>query len=427
LQADISGAGVSEAPLAGGVPSSGAAPGGARRAAAGDAADTSSEGAGGESESEDLYEDIAPRGGSAPGGANAGAEEEEEAEAGALAVARKTVKKKSAKEGDAAAAAAPAADAPHLSDLDYLRSRVRANFSDDEAEEDAAEEDEEEEDEDDDADDDADADAEVLPDADAAAPAHTVYPTPEGDAPLSSTGRIFARNLAFTATEDELRELFCVHGDLMSVHVVTDKASGRSKGLAYVQFANAACAVEALAALDGCVFQGRLLHLLPAARLPGSEGGDAGVAGDKATAFKAEKEAQLKARGGACTHTRTHALHALVCVARTDARTCTHTTLSLRRPPRATRARGARSSCAPTPLPPRSPRATPLTKLTSWSLAAAALRCVLHWEKRKSSRTPSASWRLLAWTSRRWRRQPPRAPWLRRAARACGAARTCCC
>ncbi len=303
MQADISGAGVSEAPLEGGAPSSGAAPGGARRAAAGDAADMSSEGAGGESESEDLYEDIAPRGGSAPGGANAGAEEEEEAEAGALAVARKTLKKKSAKQGDtAAAAAAPAADAPHLSDLDYLRSRVRANFSDDEAEEEEAEEDEEEED-DDDADDGAD--AEILPDADAAAPAHTVYPTPEGDAPLSSTGRIFARNLAFTATEDELRELFCVHGDLMSVHVVTDKASGRSKGLAYVQFANAACAVEALAALDGCVFQGRLLHLLPAARLPGSEGGDA-VAGDKATAFKAEKEAQLKARLCAHAHTRAH-------------------------------------------------------------------------------------------------------------------------
>jgi multiple RNA-binding domain-containing protein 1 len=298
----------------GGVPSA-AAPGAARRAAAGDAADTSSEG-GGESESEDLYEDIgarAPRGGGAPGGANAGEEEEEEEQEDAVAVAAARTKTKGAKAKEAAAAV-PAADAPHLSDLDYLRSRVRANFSDDEEKEgaDAADEEEEEEEEDDDEDaaDGADADAEVLPDADGGAPgsAKAVYATPEGDAPLSSTGRIFARNLPFTATEEELRELFSEHGELMSVHVVTDKASGRSKGLAYVQFAIPACAVEAMAQLDGCVFQGRLLHLLPAARLPGSEGGDAaGGVGDKATAFKAAKEAQLKARGA--MHTHLHLLH----------------------------------------------------------------------------------------------------------------------
>ncbi len=46
------------------------------------------------------------------------------------------------------------------------------------------------------------------------------------------------------------------------------RASRKSKGIALVQFAEAADALAAKGALDGSIFQGRLLHVLPAHRAP---------------------------------------------------------------------------------------------------------------------------------------------------------------
>ena len=45
------------------------------------------------------------------------------------------------------------------------------------------------------------------------------------------------------------------------------RMTGRSRGIALVQFAEAEDARTAREALDGSIFQGRLLHILPA-RLP---------------------------------------------------------------------------------------------------------------------------------------------------------------
>ncbi len=67
-----------------------------------------------------------------------------------------------------------------------------------------------------------------------------------------------------------------------------------------MQFASPARAAEALSQLDGSIFQGRLLHLLPAARAPGAAAAPGTEVGDAAAAgstYKAEKEAKLKARG----------------------------------------------------------------------------------------------------------------------------------
>lgn len=48
----------------------------------------------------------------------------------------------------------------------------------------------------------------------------------------------------------------------------TCRATKRSKGIALAQFAEPSDAVDAHAALDGTVFQGRLLHVLPGHRPP---------------------------------------------------------------------------------------------------------------------------------------------------------------
>lgn len=49
------------------------------------------------------------------------------------------------------------------------------------------------------------------------------------------------------------------------IHVAFDTRQSTSKGFAYIQYFDSGAAVEAYKNLDGTIFQGRLLHVLPAA------------------------------------------------------------------------------------------------------------------------------------------------------------------
>lgn len=46
------------------------------------------------------------------------------------------------------------------------------------------------------------------------------------------------------------------------------RATKKSRGIGYVHFAKAEDASTAMAAMDGSIFQGRLLHVLPARKAP---------------------------------------------------------------------------------------------------------------------------------------------------------------
>lgn len=78
------------------------------------------------------------------------------------------------------------------------------------------------------------------------------------------TGRLFLRNILYTSTEDDFKQLFSPFGELEEVHIALDTRTGKSKGFAYVLFKNPQDAIEAFIALDKQIFQGRLLHILPA-------------------------------------------------------------------------------------------------------------------------------------------------------------------
>ncbi|CAN1150820.1 Multiple RNA-binding domain-containing protein 1 [Linum perenne] len=77
-------------------------------------------------------------------------------------------------------------------------------------------------------------------------------------------GRLFIRNLPYTATEDELEEHFNKIGDTSVVHLVVDKETKQSKGFAYVRYTRPDSATRALEELDNTIFQGRLLHVMQA-------------------------------------------------------------------------------------------------------------------------------------------------------------------
>jgi RNA recognition motif-containing protein len=71
--------------------------------------------------------------------------------------------------------------------------------------------------------------------------------------------RIFVGNLPFSATEDQLRQLFSQHGEVTSASIVTDKFTNRSRGFAFVEMADDAAAAAAIAALNQYQLDGRPL------------------------------------------------------------------------------------------------------------------------------------------------------------------------
>jgi len=71
--------------------------------------------------------------------------------------------------------------------------------------------------------------------------------------------RVFVGNLPFSATEDQLRELFSQHGEVTSAEIVKDKFTERSRGFAFVEMATDEAAAAAVAALNQHQMDGRPL------------------------------------------------------------------------------------------------------------------------------------------------------------------------
>jgi RNA recognition motif-containing protein len=70
---------------------------------------------------------------------------------------------------------------------------------------------------------------------------------------------IYIGNLAYSVTEDNLREAFKTFGDVTSANLITDKLSGRSKGFGFVEMADNSEADAAIKGLNGTALQGRNL------------------------------------------------------------------------------------------------------------------------------------------------------------------------
>jgi RNA recognition motif-containing protein len=70
---------------------------------------------------------------------------------------------------------------------------------------------------------------------------------------------IFVGNIAFTASEDDLRQLFEEHGVVDEVHLITDRYTGRSRGFGFVEMPNADEAKAAITALQGADLHDRPL------------------------------------------------------------------------------------------------------------------------------------------------------------------------
>jgi len=63
--------------------------------------------------------------------------------------------------------------------------------------------------------------------------------------------QIFLGNLAFTVTEQDVRELFAPYGVVDRINLVTDRETGRPRGFGFVEMADDTAAQAAIAALNG--------------------------------------------------------------------------------------------------------------------------------------------------------------------------------
>ncbi|KAM6575210.1 hypothetical protein CsatA_023537 [Cannabis sativa] len=116
----------------------------------------------------------------------------------------------------------------------------------------------------------------------------------QDDKEVIETSRLFIRNLPYTATEEELEELFSKFGTVSEVHVVIDKDTKRPKGFAFVNYSHLEFATRALEELDNSIFQGRLLHVMRAKQRVSSEKQEHDVANQGLKTFKQRKEEQRK-------------------------------------------------------------------------------------------------------------------------------------
>lgn len=89
--------------------------------------------------------------------------------------------------------------------------------------------------------------------------------------------RLYVGNIPFAAGEDDLRDLFSRFGQIDSVYIVTDRATGRPRGFAFVEMVNDEDAQKAIGELDQTEFQGRRLAVneaRPRTPRPGPPPGD---------------------------------------------------------------------------------------------------------------------------------------------------------
>jgi RNA recognition motif-containing protein len=73
---------------------------------------------------------------------------------------------------------------------------------------------------------------------------------------------IYVGNLPFSATEDEIEDLFSAYGVVERVNLITDRETGRLKGFGFVEMASGG--QEAITALNQRELNGRTLTVNPA-------------------------------------------------------------------------------------------------------------------------------------------------------------------
>ena len=76
-----------------------------------------------------------------------------------------------------------------------------------------------------------------------------------------SSAKLYVGNLSYDTSEASIRTVFEAHGEVTSVNLITDRATGRPKGFGFVEMGSADEAQKAKSALNGTQLDGRALKV----------------------------------------------------------------------------------------------------------------------------------------------------------------------
>lgn len=88
--------------------------------------------------------------------------------------------------------------------------------------------------------------------------------------------RLYVGNLAYSTTEDTLRNEFGKFGNVTSALVVIDRVSGRSRGFGFVEFSTSEEGTNAINSLNGASLDGREIVVNEARERQAGGGGGGG-------------------------------------------------------------------------------------------------------------------------------------------------------
>ena len=96
--------------------------------------------------------------------------------------------------------------------------------------------------------------------------------------------RIYVGGLPYSASEQDLNNLFATHGTVSSASVITDKYTGQAKGFGFVEMSTESESAAAISALNGTQMGGRTLTVneaKPREERPRTGGGGGGYSDNK--------------------------------------------------------------------------------------------------------------------------------------------------
>jgi len=83
--------------------------------------------------------------------------------------------------------------------------------------------------------------------------------------------KLYVGNLSYNTHDEDLRDAFSKIGEVLSVTLITDQATGRSKGFGFVEMATDEDAEKAISTMNGANFMDRVIVVNEAR--PKTEGG----------------------------------------------------------------------------------------------------------------------------------------------------------
>lgn len=75
---------------------------------------------------------------------------------------------------------------------------------------------------------------------------------------------IYVSNLTPNVQDDDLRDFFAAYGEITSAKIITDRATGESRGFGFVEMPDEAAAKKAIQELDQATVEGNVIRVVEA-------------------------------------------------------------------------------------------------------------------------------------------------------------------